>query len=335
MRKTALIVYNPSSASVTSPDMWLGDVVHTICDRGGYQAKVLATTAAMGQIDITPEDFANCELVIAAGGDGTVRLVLASLAHYKSSVPVGILPLGTGNQLARNLCIYEENLFSDSLQQALDVVLNGEPRAIDLGIMNGEYFAVAAGVGPFSDAILNPDASEKATWRMLAYASSMMQTFIVPPVIFSIDADGEHFKVRASGVFITNIADLGVGTLSETAEIDDGLLDLCILDPHEFSDYVELGFRFAGGFAGGKAPYYIRKVQQLKIDIDKGPRRLSGWQKFGQRVRTYFKSDAPALPAVAPSVRAMIDGDPSGTTPIEINVASRAVWVMAPPKPGA
>jgi diacylglycerol kinase family enzyme len=332
MRKTALIVYNPSSASVASPDLWLGEVVHTICERGGFQAKILATTAAMGQIDITPEDFADCDIVIAAGGDGTVRLVLASLAHYKSDVPVGILPLGTGNQLARNLMIYEENLFSDSLQQALNVVLEGKPRAIDLGVMNGEYFAVAAGVGPFSDAIIHPDANEKATWRMLAYASSMVQTFIVSPVIFKINADGEDFRVRASGVFITNIADLGVGTLSETAEIDDGWLDLCVLDPHEFSDYVELGFRFAGGFARGKAPYYIRKVRQLTLDIDRGPRRLSGWQKFGQRIRTYFAGDQPQLPAVIPKVPAMIDGDACGFTPIEISVASKVVRVIAPPK---
>lgn len=335
MRKTALIVYNPASASVAHPDMWLGEVIHTICDRGGYQAKVLATTVAMGQIDITPDDFSDCDLVIAAGGDGTVRLVLAALAHYKSMVPVGILPLGTGNQLARNLMIYEENLFADSLHQALNVVLEGKPRLIDLGVMNGEYFAVAAGVGPFSDAIIHPDANEKATWRMLAYASSMMQTFIVPPVVFSVNADGEEFRVRASGIFISNIADLGVGTLSETAEIDDGLLDLCVLDPHEFSDYVELGFRFAGGFAGGKAPYYIRKVQNLKIDLHKGPRRLSGWQKFGHRIRTYFRGDEPALPAVVPSVMAMIDGDECGTTPIEISVASKVVRVIAPIKPGS
>src|SRR5262249_3658395 len=212
-----------------------------------------------------------------------------------------------GNQLARNLMIYEENLFSDSLQQALEVVLKGKPRLIDLGVMNGEYFAVAAGVGPFSDAIIQPDANEKATWRMLAYASSMVQTFIVPPVIFKINADDEEFKVRASGVFITNIADLGVGTLSKTEELDDGWLDLCVLDPHEFTYYLSLGFRFAGGFAGGKAPYNIRKIQHLRIDIDTGPRRLSGWQKFGQRVRKYFRGEKPALPAVIPKVTAMID----------------------------
>jgi diacylglycerol kinase family enzyme len=334
MRKTALIVYNPSSASVTSPDLWLGEVIHTICNRGGFQAKVLATTPEMGQIDITPEDFADSDVVIAAGGDGTVRLVLAALAHYRSTVPVGILPLGTGNQLARNLSIYEENLLADSLKQALNVVLKGKPKAIDLGMMNGQYFAVAAGVGPFSDAIIEPGAAEKATWRMLAYASSMVQTFIVPPVIFSVNADGEEFRVRASGVFITNIADLGVGTLSESAEIDDGLLDLCVLDPHEFHDYLELGFRFAGGFAGGKAPYYIRKVQRLSIDIHSGPRRLSNWQKVGQWIRRNVRrADERALPAVIPKVRAMIDGDEYGTTPIEISVAPRAVRVLVPSKP--
>jgi diacylglycerol kinase family enzyme len=335
MRKKVLIIYNSSPARVPSPDLWLGEVIHSVCSRGNYQASVLATTPGMGREDIKPEDFADCERIIAAGGDGTVRLVLAALAHHGSSIPVGILPLGTGNQLARNLFFYEDNLLSDSLKQALKVALEGEPKAIDLGVMNGEYFAVAAGVGPMSDAIVHPDADEKATWRMLAYASSMVQTFIVPPVYFSLNADGEQFRVRASGVFITNIADLGVGTLSETAVLDDGLLDLCVLDPQEFSDYVELGFRFAGGFAGGKAPYYIRKVRELTVDVQSGPSRLSRWHKFGQRMREFFTGSEPALPAVIPKLDAMIDGDKWGTTPMQISVAPRAVWVLTPPRPNS
>ncbi len=295
------------------------------------ETRVLATTPHMNYTHISPEQFGDCELVIAAGGDGTVRLVLGALASYGSQIPVGILPMGTGNQLARNLSIYEENLFADALERALKIVLAGEPKAIDLGVMNGEYFAVAAGVGPMSDAILQPDAADKATWRMLAYASSMVQTFIVAPAFFSVNADGEQFKVRASGIFVTNIADLGVGTLSEGAELDDGLLDLCILDPQEFADYVELGFRFAGGFVGGKAPYYIRKVKELTIDVHAATSQLSRWHKFGQKIRKLFSPSEPALPMVIPKMGAMIDGDAFGTTPINISVAPRAVRVLIEP----
>src|SRR5271163_2716076 len=122
MRKTALVVYKPIPNQAVSPEMWLGDVVHKLATEGGYQVKVLATEPNMGHEDISAEDFAGCDLVIAAGGDGTIRLVLGSLAYWKCSIPVGLLPLGTGNQLARNLSIYEEHILYDPLEQALNVI---------------------------------------------------------------------------------------------------------------------------------------------------------------------------------------------------------------------
>ncbi len=330
MRKTALVIYKPVPNQAVSPEMWLGDVVHKLATEGGYQVKVFATGPDMSFKDITAEDFAGCDLVIAAGGDGTIRLVLGALAHWKCAIPVGLLPLGTGNQLARNLSIYEEHLLSDPLEQALNVILHGEPRAIDLGIMNGEYFAVAAGAGPFSDAVIHPDSQEKAAWKMLAYASAMVQSFALPPVVFTVVADNETFRVAASGIFVTNIADLGVGTLSESAELDDGLLDLCILDPREFTDYMELGFRFAGGFVGGKAPYYIRKVKELMLDVQPVRSRMSQFQKFGHKMRAAFRGVQPEPVPIQQTITAMIDGDPCGHTPMNITVAPRAVQVLAP-----
>src|ERR1700679_26464 len=106
MRKTALVIYKPIPNQAVSPEMWLGDVVDKLATDGGYQVKVLATLPDMTFKDITADDFDGCDLVIAAGGDGTIRLVLGSVAHSKCSIPVGLLPLGTGNQLARNLLIY-------------------------------------------------------------------------------------------------------------------------------------------------------------------------------------------------------------------------------------
>jgi len=325
--KQALVIYNPSSASYLGPEMWLGEIVHRLCQRGGYNVKVIATRPNMSHDSLNESEVVSNDLVVAAGGDGTVRLVLGTLAHLKASLPVGIVPLGTGNQLARNLAIYHDNLRSDSLQNALNIILHGEPVPIDLGRMNGQYFAVAAGAGPMSDAVIIPDRHDKATWKMLAYMSSMVQTFALPPVIFNLSVDGENFKVAASGLFVTNIADLGVGTLSETAVLDDGLLDLCILNPRRFKDYLTLGFRFAGGFVGGKAPYYIRKVRCVDVEVQPVPSRLSSIQQLGQRVRSFMKGEN-YMPPVYQKVIAMIDGDAFGTTPMHVEVVPSAVNVL-------
>jgi diacylglycerol kinase family enzyme len=272
------------------------------------------------------------DLFLAAGGDGTIRFVLSALAETKSQIPVGLLPLGTGNQLARNLDIYEENLLVDTLTHSIDIALNGQARKVDLGLMNGNYFCVAAGVGPLSDAILTPESQDKANWKMLAYASSVVQSIALPPVVFKITLPHESFRVSASGIFVTNIADLGVGTLSETAEIDDGLLDLCILNPAEFSDYVEMGFRFGGGFIGGKAPYYVRKVKSLTIETAPVRSRLSQLQHLRHRITSWIKGTGPKRPPPQKEVIAAIDGDACGTTPMHIDVVPQAVNIIVPKK---
>jgi diacylglycerol kinase (ATP) len=333
MPKKALIVYNPSSVTQVGPEDWLGEIVHRICYQGGYQVRVIATEPHMRHDSLSADEITSHDLIVAAGGDGTIRLVLGTLAHLKSQIPAAIMPLGTGNQLARNLGVYHDHLLTDPLDDALDIALNGVPMPIDLGLMNDEYFCVAAGAGPMSDAVIIPSRHEKATWKMLAYMSSMIQTFALPPVIFKLNVDGEAFKVTASGLFITNIADLGVGTLSESAVLDDGLLDLCVLNPRQFKDYLTLGFRFAGGFVGGKAPYYIRKVRSVDVEVHPIASRLSSVQQLGQKIRGLVKREVATSPLYL-KVIAMIDGDPCGTTPMHVEVVPKAVNVLVAKRNG-
>jgi diacylglycerol kinase family enzyme len=198
--------------------------------------------------------------------------------------------------------------------------------------MNDQYFCICAGAGPLSDAILMPEQKDKVNWKMLAYASSVIQNFAMPPVMFKVtlEEENESFQVAASGLFISNIADLGLGTLSETAEINDGLLDLCILNPSEFGDYLHMGFRFAGGFVGGDAPYYIRKVRELTVEVVPSRAKLSRFQHLGHRIRSFFSGKNESRPPVAQQVMAMIDGDAYGETPMRIKVVPHAVNVLVP-----
>ncbi|HEY9714949.1 MAG TPA: diacylglycerol kinase family protein [Chroococcales cyanobacterium] len=328
MPRHALVVYNPAAGTASDADLWLGTIVHHLC--GKYAVTVLATRAEMSPDLIFGTISDPLDLVVAVGGDGTLRYVLGAVAAKRSNIPVGIVPMGTGNQLARNLGIYEENILIDPLEEAVKVILTGTPIEMDLGIMNGQYFCVAAGAGPLSDAILLPESKDKVNWKMLAYASSMIQTFALPPVVFNVKVEEESFQVAASGVFVCNIADLGVGKLSHTAEINDGLLDLCILNPNEFEDYIRMGFSFAGGFVGGEAPYYIRKVKSVDIEVVPVRSKLSKLQTLGRKVRSIFQGGMQARPPLKRDVTAMVDGDAYGTTPMHIEVAPHAVHVLAP-----
>ncbi len=330
MSRHALVVYNPTAGSAAGADMWLGPVVHRLAAQ--YTVTVLPTVPDMRPADILNAIGKPIDLLVAAGGDGTLRFALGAVAEAQSDVPVGIIPLGTGNQLARNLLIYEENILSDPLDEALSVILDGVAMKMDLGIMNGQYFCICAGAGPLSDAILMPDQKDKVNWKMLAYASSVIQNFAMPPVMFQItlDEEKETFQVAASGLFVSNIADLGVGTLSETAQINDGLLDLCVLNPSEFGDYLHMGFRFAGGFVGGEAPYYIRKVRSLTVEVVPSRAKLSRFQHLGHKIRNFISGSTDSRPPVAQQATAMIDGDAWGETPMKIKVAPHAVNVLVP-----
>ena len=297
----SVLIYNPKSGSTLDRDLWLGTIVDKLCTTLEQTVTVGATSPGVSAADILQKFLAlKPSLVIAAGGDGTIRHILGSLAESKIEIPVGVVPFGTGNQLARNLKIFEEGLFLDPLQRAIDVIATGKPQTIDLGKMNGHYFCVAVGAGPVCDAILAPTQEEKEHWGMLAYLAPMIQTVASPAVQFRVTADGDVFEVKALGVIVSNVGDMGFARLAESARLDDGYLDLCIITLGEFGDYVKLGFDLASSMLLGDTPFYMRKVKNVLVESLNGP------------------------------VTANVDGDPIGHTPMRIEAIPKSVDVLCP-----
>ena len=184
---------------------------------------------------------AGADVVVAAGGDGTVRVVCSEMAG--TGIPVGIIPAGTGNLLARNLGI------PLSHDLALEVLL-AVAGAVDVVRIEGDglaptRFVVMAGLG-LDAAIMGgaPDALKARIGRP-AYVVAGAQQLRFPAVRVDISVDGgEPVRRRARTVVIGNVGSLQAGIpLLPDAEIDDGVLDVVVVAPRAYFGWVPVATR--------------------------------------------------------------------------------------------
>ncbi len=176
------------------------------------------------------------DVVLAAGGDGTVRAVAEALRG--TGVPIGLVPVGTGNLLARNL-----GLTLSNIEEAAGTAFSGRPRPIDLGIVDvtsadgahsEHVFLVMAGVGLDAKmiALTNPTLKKAVGW--LAYVDAGVRAIPnLKPIKLRFSRDGAPERsASAHTVLVGNCGLLPGGLLlMPDAKPDDGLLDVAVLRP--------------------------------------------------------------------------------------------------------
>jgi YegS/Rv2252/BmrU family lipid kinase len=179
-----------------------------------------------------------CDLVFVCGGDGTVMAGATALAN--TDVPMAILPLGTGNLLARNL-----GLPLDDESASLRIGVDGVTRKIDLGAIEGKRFVVMAGLG--FDAAIMRDAPEglkkKVGWPAYVVSATKHLRGRGIPVSITVD-DGEPVERRVRTVLVGNVGKLQGGIpLLPDAKPDDGVLDVAVIAPRNILDWGRVAAR--------------------------------------------------------------------------------------------
>ncbi|KQQ22229.1 diacylglycerol kinase [Rathayibacter sp. Leaf299] len=219
---------------------------------------------------------AGVDMVIAAGGDGTVRVVAEAL--HGSGIALGLLPSGTGNLLARNL-----NLTLDDIDNALTVAFSGADRAIDIGMIDIETdhgrdrraYVVMAGLGIDAKMLANTDDDLKKRAGWLAYVDALRKALLDKNQLeFRYRLDGSKVrKVRAHTIIVGNCGALPANILLlPDAAVDDGEFDIVLLRPEGFFGWAQIIFKVVwengvlrrSGVVGQKLMGLTKEVSALR-----------------------------------------------------------------------
>ena len=200
-------------------------------------------------------------LVVACGGDGTVTACAEGVTG--TGVPLAIIPMGTGNLLARNIGL------PMGTDDALAVALGGVQEPIDAGRVNGTLFVVMAGLG--LDARMLSGTSDPLKKRLgwLAYAISAARHLGDRPMTVTISADGgRRRRMRASALIVGNVGWLRGGLpLLPDARPDDGMLDAVVLTARGLAGWLATAAAIVLRRPANEKIYRVR-FTELRVTLD-------------------------------------------------------------------
>ena len=235
--KRARIIYNPTSGrEAIRRD--LVDIL-AVYEEAGYETSAYATTPEPNSAMMEAERAAKAgfDLLVAAGGDGTINEVVNGFAPLDERPMLAIIPAGTTNDYARALSIPREDPLA-----AAKVILKGKAAKMDIGQANDSYFINIAAGGSLSELTYSVPSKLKSMYGYLAYVvkGAEMLTSIKPMDIHVKYDDGE-FNGKSAMFFLALTNSVGgFEQIVPDAKLDDGKFTLLIVKTTKFAEILNL-----------------------------------------------------------------------------------------------
>jgi diacylglycerol kinase (ATP) len=293
----ANLIYNPASGQIWNP--FKPEYVKEYLTNKGWDLTISKTESQgdgtrLAHLSVREK----YDVVIAAGGDGTINEVVQGLAG--SNTVLAILPVGTTNVLARELNI------PLNFQDALTIIPDGEVINMDLGLINNRYFLLMVGIGFDAQLVNEVDSNLKKFTGMIAFAATSPVTMIkhkpAKMVITIWDKLGKKKKLKRNcyQVLISNVPTYATDlVVNASASFNDGLLDIDIFKSKKLHD-----------FAWKMLSIALRKKSDSSITES----------------YTFSKMTIKS----SPPTPVQLDGDGAGYTPASIEVKHKFLRIIRP-----
>lgn len=201
------------------------------------------------------------ETVFACGGDGTINQVASALVNSKTVL--GILPIGSGNALARALKI------PFNIEEALALPLRGKIREIDVGNTSGRFFFSTAGLG--LDAVISKKYAERANANSKRGILPYLPLTILGYFSYTVESmlvkyDDKYLRTSPLFLTIANTGQYGArAIIAPEAKIDDGLFDVCIVEDMGFFKMIGFTLKLFRGKVNTLKNYKTVRASRVEI----------------------------------------------------------------------
>lgn len=235
--KTCALIYNPESGlTKQKKDIKL---LPSLLEENGYEVLVCPTKKAKDPIDIVKKLPNNIDLVICAGGDGTLNEGVTGNLKRKNKLLISQIPVGTVNDVGS---MYG---YTKSIKENVKLLLSGKKKNVDVCLINGSPFVYVACIGSYVDASYNTPRNIKKKYGRLGYLFNALHEFNTEEIKqfdLTYEVDGKVKEGTYSFIFITNTSRMGGFTnIYKDIKLDDNMFEVVLCTAKKKTDLIRIG----------------------------------------------------------------------------------------------